>query len=115
MSNQPLNSGRRRFIKLGAVTVAAVPLTSLAVGKIAWAQDLPHLEESDPQAQALGYKHDATLVDKTKYTKYAEGQHCALCQLYSGKEGEEWGPCAIFPGKAVSAKGWCSAFVAKAG
>ena len=115
MSNKSVNSSRRRFIKLSAAGVAAVPLASLAVGRIAWAEDLPQVEESDPQAQGLGYKHDATQVDTTKYTKYEAGQICENCQLYTGKEGEEWGPCAIFPGKAVAAKGWCSAWVARAG
>ena len=115
MANKSLNTNRRRFIKLGAVSVAAVPLASLVVGKVAWAEELPHLDESDPQAQGLGYVHDATQVDTAKFTKYAEGQHCMTCQLYQGKEGEEWGACAIFPGKAVNANGWCSAWVAKAG
>ena len=115
MSNRDINTGRRSFIKLGAVSVAAVPLASLAVGKVAWAEDLPQLEESDPQAQGLGYVHDATQVDTSKFTKYAEGQLCSNSQLYQGAEGEEWGPCAIFPGKGVNANGWCSAWVAKAG
>lgn len=115
MPNNPMNVNRRRFIKLGAVSVAAVPLASLAVGKVAWAEELPHLEESDPQAQGLGYVHDASQVDTAKFAKYAEGQTCMNCQLYQGKEGEEWGACAIFPGKAVNANGWCSAWVAKAG
>jgi hypothetical protein len=110
------SSSRRRFIKLGAVSVAAVPLANLAFGRIAWSEELPHVEESDPQAQGLGYVHDASQVDKTRYTKYAEGQLCANCQLYmQPKEGQEWGPCAIFPGKAVNVNGWCSAWVARAG
>ena len=37
--------------------------------------------ESDPQATALGYKADATKVDKTKFPKYAAGQQCAGCAL----------------------------------
>jgi hypothetical protein len=115
MSNNT-NPSRRRFIKLGAASVAAVPLANLAFGRIAWSEELPHVEESDPQAQGLGYVHDASKVDTAKFTKFAEGQNCANCQLYiNPEEGKEWGPCAIFPGKAVNVNGWCSAWVAKTG
>ena len=69
--------------------------------------------ESDPQAQALGYKADAAKVDKTKNPKFVAGQHCASCALYQGKPGATAGPCGIFPGKQVAAGGWCSAYTKK--
>ena len=70
--------------------------------------------ESDPQAVGLGYKEDATKVDKAKFPKYAAGQNCAGCALYQGKPADAFGGCAIFPGKQVAGKGWCSAYAKKA-
>jgi hypothetical protein len=75
--------------------------------------ELPHLSETDPTAQSLGYKEDASKVDKTKFPTYKPGQMCANCQFFQGTAGQQYGPCQIFAGKAVNAKGWCSAYVAK--
>ena len=110
-----MSKTRRSFLQSGSLTVAALALASrggaaLAQGKGAG----PHLDEKDPQAQALGYKHDAMLVDKKKYTQYKAGESCSSCQQFQGKAGAAWGPCTIFPGKEVSAKGWCSAYTKKA-
>ena len=71
------------------------------------------LSESDPQAVALGYKADATKVDKAKQPKYAAGQLCVNCSLYQGAAGSASGGCPLFAGKQVSAKGWCNAWVKK--
>jgi hypothetical protein len=95
---------RRRFIKMTTASVVATPL-GVSLLTSAQAQDAPQLEESDPQAKALGYVHASAKED----------QNCANCQLYTGAAGSEWGPCGIFPGKAVNAKGWCTAWVKKAG
>jgi hypothetical protein len=76
--------------------------------------ELPHLAENDPQAQALGYKHDAKQVDRKKFANYQPGQLCSNCQQFQAKGKEQWAPCAIFPGKSVNANGWCSAWVKKA-
>jgi len=70
---------------------------------------LPLIEESDPQATALGYVHDATTVDGGTYPRYQSGQACANCALYTGGDAAQ-GPCGIFAGKAVKATGWCSAY-----
>lgn len=101
---------RRSFVVTGAglLTVAA------GLPQIAHSQTLPNLSESDAQAQALGYREDATKVDKAKYPKYAAGQHCANCQLYQGKPGDARGPCPLFPGKSVAGKGWCASWIKKA-
>jgi len=72
------------------------------------------VDEKDPQAQALGYLADATLVDTAKHKAFVAGSQCAACAQYQGKPGETTGPCTIFQGKQVAAKGWCSAFVRKA-
>ena len=110
---------RRRFLAIGAGAVAAVPLSTVVGSLKAYAQDGDKLAEDNPQAMALGYKHDASQVDTAKYPKRAgdEGakQFCHNCNLYQAKGEEGWGPCSIFPGKQVAAKGWCNAWVPKAG
>lgn len=103
---------RRDFLKMGSLAIASLAITMRAAKSATAAQ--PHLDESDTTAQSLGYKHDATKVDKAKFPKYKAGEACESCQLYTGKAGEAWGACAIFAGKDVNAKGWCSAYVRKA-
>jgi len=70
--------------------------------------------EADPLAVSMGYKADAAHADKVKFPKFAAGQSCAGCALYTGKAGAAAGPCSLFANKDVSAKGWCSAFAKKA-
>ena len=110
-----MKTERRKFLSLLAF---APPLAlALRAGDSSAQQKagaMPRLDESDPQAQALGYKHDASKVDKKKFASFKEGETCANCQHFTGKSGESWGPCAIFPGKQVAAKGWCSAWAKKA-
>jgi hypothetical protein len=101
---------RRIFIFRAAAAGAAlasvrVPAQTPAVAR---------LEETDPQAVALGYRHDTRRVDKTKFPKHDLTQVCDNCQLYQGQAQDVWGPCALFAGKQVAAKGWCSAWVKKA-
>jgi hypothetical protein len=95
------------------MVLAASLASSVALSSKASA-DTPAVSETDPTAQSLGDKADATHVDKVKYSKYQPGQACATCQLYQGKPGDPAGPCPIFAGKQVEAKGWCSAYVKKA-
>lgn len=99
-------TGRRTFI---LQTVGAT--VALAAGASAQAQAM--LAENDPQATALGYKADATKVDKAKQPKYAAGQNCANCALYQGKASDAAGGCPLFAGKQVASKGWCSAWAKK--
>lgn len=74
---------------------------------------LPRLDESDPQAQALGYVNDVANVDASAQPRYAPGQACRNCSLFTADEGAQWGPCSIFPGKAVNANAWCSVYAPK--
>ena len=74
---------------------------------------LPELDLNDPTARALGYQHDAELVDPQQFPQRQPSQLCSNCTLYSGREGDEWGTCSLFPGKAVNANGWCSAWAAR--
>ena len=72
------------------------------------------LSETDPQAVALGYKADASKVDKAKYPQHAATQMCSGCNFFQGKPTDAAAPCQLFAGKQVSGKGWCSAFAKKA-
>jgi len=102
---QPTN---RRVFMMQTMSVAGVA----AFATTASAQAM--VNEADPQAIGLGYKADATKVDKTKQPKYAAGQMCSNCALYQGKASDAAGGCPLFAGKQVAGKGWCSAYAKKA-
>ena len=100
------SSNRRTFM----IQIAAAGGAVVATGRT---RAQTKLEESDPQAVALGYKHDTTKVDKAKYPKHEATQKCSNCQLFQGKATDAWGPCALFGAKQVAGNGWCSAWVKK--
>lgn len=102
-----MNANNRRVFMMQAVAGCA----ALGVGMQAHAQAM--VVESDAQAAGLGYKADATKVDKTKFPKYAAGQVCANCALYQGAATSAAGGCPLFAGKQVAGKGWCSAWAKK--
>lgn len=99
-------SNRRTFMLQVAAAGTAVAATGGAIAQT-------KLEETDPQAVALGYKHDTTKVDKAKYPKHDVSQKCSNCQLFQGKPTDAWGGCALFGAKQVAGPGWCSAWVKK--
>ena len=103
-----MKASRRTFL-ISSIGVAS----SLALSRQAFA-DAPKVAESDPTAQALGYKDNASKVDKAKFAKYAPGQDCGNCSFYQGKASDPYAPCPMFAGKQVEAKGWCSAYNKKA-
>jgi hypothetical protein len=98
-----LKANRRVFMMQTVLTTAGIVAAASAQ-----AQAL--VAENDPQASALGYKADATKVDKAKFPKYAAGQNCANCALFQGAAGAAAGGCPLYAGKQVSAKAWCSAY-----
>jgi hypothetical protein len=102
---------RRKFIQLSAVAAVGCLAQS---GRDARADDLPHVSEDDPMAQAMKYTHDASGVDPASRNNPAADQNCANCALIQGADGDAWRPCQIFPGKAVAAAGWCSVWAPKA-
>jgi len=102
-----MKNSRRQFMILSAAGACTLALNSKV-------QAQAMVADTDPQAAALGYKSDATKVDKAKYAKYAAGQECDNCALYQGKAGSAAGGCPLFAGKQVAAKGWCSAYAKKA-
>jgi hypothetical protein len=95
MKHNRINIGRRDFLKAGSLAVVSAAIAG-SVGNAA-AQGAK-VEEKDAQAQSLGYKHDATKVDKAKFATYKAGQACGNCTLYQGKPADAWGPCPIFQG-----------------
>jgi High potential iron-sulfur protein len=104
---ESMKNSRRQFMLLSAAGACTLVLNSKV-------QAQAMVAETDPQAAALGYKADASKVDKAKYAKYAAGQECDNCALYQGKAGSSAGGCSLFAGKQVAAKGWCSAYAKKA-
>jgi hypothetical protein len=101
-------TNNRRVFMMQAVAGCA------ALGVAVQANAQAALAETDPQAVGLGYKADATKVDKAKQPKYAAGQTCSNCALYQGAAGSAAGGCPLFGTKQVAGKGWCSAWAKKA-
>jgi len=100
-------SNRREFVVQMGVGASAL------VAGAAFAE-VPMVAETDATATSLGYKADATKVDKTKFPKFAAGQNCGSCALFQGKAGDKAGGCPLFAGKQVASAGWCSAYAKKA-
>ena len=118
---------RRDFVKYGAAFAAGlVALVRVASPRGAFAQNpTKALDPASPMATSLGYSHDATKVDATKFPRRkepgAEKQLCSNCILLQtpglkaeGQEGE-WGKCALFTDGLVNLKGWCNSYAAKPG
>jgi hypothetical protein len=106
VQTQPQANHRRVFMMQALVGCAAV-------GTVLQAKAQTMLAETDAQATALGYKADATKVDKSKQPKYAAGQVCNNCALFQGAANAAAGGCPLFGTKQVAGKGWCSAWAKK--
>ncbi len=78
--------------------------------RAAFADTANTLNETDPKAQAVGYREDASKVDKAKFPGYATGQNCGNCSLFQGKANDAYGGCTLFGDKQVAAPGWCSSY-----
>jgi hypothetical protein len=139
VTNESKISGRREALKIIGGSAALLPLVGLtgcsggeqspptASGPQAETAAAPaeappeapaptgpsRVTEDDPQAQSLGYRHDATTVDASDYERFEAGQACSNCLLFQGGEGDEWGLCSIFPGREVKATGWCNVYAPK--
>ena len=101
-----MKNTRRTFMMTVAASGAAITLGAQAQSAM--------LDETSPQAAALGYAADSTKVDAKKYPKHAATQLCNNCALYQGKASDAAGGCPLFAGKQVAGKGWCSAWAKKA-
>ena len=107
---------RRNFLKTLGFAITALPL--LQIREVHANDSTPaRLDENDPAAQALGYRHDVADVDVGKFPRStpADGvqPNCRNCVLFQAKSSEQWAGCGIFPGKHVNAAGWCNAWAPK--
>ncbi|TCG07210.1 High potential iron-sulfur protein [Paraburkholderia steynii] len=102
----------KKSLRTFMITTACVA-SGVALSRVAFA-DEAKVSEADSTSLALGYKADATKVDKAKYAKYAAGQVCRNCTFYQGKSSDAFAPCPMFGGKQVAANGWCGAYNKKA-
>src|SRR5437660_12374289 len=102
MKQNRISIGRRDFLKAGSLAVVAGAIAGSA-GRAA--APAARLDEKDAQAQSLGYKPDATKVDKAKFAKHVPGQNCANCTFYQGKLTAARGACLIFAGERLAAMG----------
>jgi len=105
-----MSTTRRRAFLISTLASASVLAASRASAQAA----APKLEETDPQATALGYKQDGSKVDQAKFPAHAAGQVCSGCQFFQGKPTDAMAPCLLFAGKQVAAGGWCSGYNKKA-
>jgi hypothetical protein len=96
----PESESRRRLLRQLALAATVGTLASAQLR--AAGEDLPLLSVDDPDAKAVKYVEDA------KQAKEAEGNTCANCSLYNGKDGSTQGGCQIIKGKSVKAAGWCN-------
>jgi hypothetical protein len=97
-------NSRRQFV------LNLVPLAGAAaiLPRFASAQNLPALTESDPMGMALGFRLDASKVDRKKYAKFSKDQSCANC-LHFTTPGSATSRCDLF-NKMVPKGGWCSGY-----
>jgi|KBSSwiStaDraftv2_1062776.scaffolds.fasta_scaffold684892_1 hypothetical protein len=96
---------RRRFLKLTAAGLVAVP-----AARVAMAQNAEKVDVNSDAAKALDYHDDASKVTNPKRKK---DQFCHNCQFYQGKPADASAPCTVFGGKQVANKGWCATWTAK--
>ena len=116
MTKTSHSQSRRQAIKLSLTGLAALPLGVLLHPESVCAES-PKLEDDEPMARQLGYVHDATKTDTTKFPKRAgadgDSQFCRSCQFFTGEGDAEWGECTIFSGRLVNANGWCNSWFLK--
>jgi hypothetical protein len=107
MNEEQSKRSRRRFLSVAGGALSTATVAGL-LPRLGLAADLPHLDPSDPTAQALKYTDDAAKAGPP----HQDGQMCSACNFFGG--GASYGACQLFPGKSVSAKGWCSGYAKKA-
>jgi hypothetical protein len=106
---QTMKTNRRTFVIQSVVGTAGLLAMNASQAQAAL------LLESNSQAKTLGYRADASQVERASFAKYAPGQKCTACQMFRAQQpATAAGQCAIFPGKLVSADGWCDAFTQRA-
>ncbi len=122
MSKTPCDRSRRKFLRLGLMGTAAVPVASILGSKAAAengnnanGNDLPGslISEDAPEARGLGYVHDQADADRD-HPRFEDHQFCANCLLYHPhEERDDYGYCSAFgmrEDRLVDPSGWCWAW-----
>lgn len=114
-SKNRTDPSRRAFLATAAVAASAAAIGLRPRSASAAGENLPHLTESDPLAKSLGYRANASEVNRKKFATYKPGEHCSICRFFLGKPGEKSGyaGCQIYAGYSVDAKGWCASYNAR--
>ncbi|WP_404416635.1 high-potential iron-sulfur protein [Vreelandella aquamarina] len=100
------NQSRRDFMRNSMLGLAALPLGAGILSKTAFAQDLPRLDPSSSNAQALNYVEEAS--EASDHPAYSDGEVCDNCMFWiEDKEG-----CQLFPQNSVEPGGWCQSWTA---
>ncbi|MBK5936456.1 high-potential iron-sulfur protein [Halorhodospira halophila] len=120
MSKKPCDRSRRKFLRLGLMSTAAIPAASL-FGSKAMADDNNNgndrtweiISEDAPEAKGIGYVHNQADADMD-HPRFESHQFCANCLLYVPHEEDgDHGYCAAFgmdEKRLVNANGWCWAW-----
>ena len=96
----------RRVFLISPVAVAAIALHTKAARAA-----LKNVEETEPKATAIGYRHDSTKVDRARYPKHEGTQKCQNCLAWApDKSADEWGECDLMSDRMVNRNGWCSSY-----
>lgn len=69
------------------------------------------VDESEPKAASLGYRHDSNQVDKKRFPKHKAGERCNNCMAWLGTPKDAWAECDLMADRLVAAPGWCSSYV----
>jgi hypothetical protein len=78
--------------------------------RVALAQ-LKKVDEAEPKATAIGYRHDSAKVDKARYSKHDVNHRCHNCLAFApDKPTDEWGECDLMSDRLVHRNGWCSSY-----
>ncbi len=123
-----MNLNRRSFLKTATTSfVAFISVNALGLwtrtGLATAAKESPlpagesPVSESDPVAQAIGYKANVKDIDFKKYPKRKEAAHkndfCKSCALYTASN-DSWGKCSMLTKGVVAANGWCGSWSKRA-
>jgi hypothetical protein len=69
------------------------------------------IEEGEPKAITLGYKHESANVDNKRFPKHTPGEKCNNCMAWLGKPADGWAECDLLADRLVAVGGWCSSYV----
>jgi hypothetical protein len=69
------------------------------------------IEESEPKAVSLGYKHETANVDNKRFPKHTPAEKCTNCMAWLGKPADAWAECDLTADRLVAGSGWCSSYV----